>query len=123
MMENVQALQAISYSQQVAANNVANMNTDGFHSSRVEFETGPNGQGVQVQDIFENTSAGPLVPGGEYVETDEGRRYEEMLVEGSNTDLATEMVQMIENDHAFAANAAALHTSMDMTGVIINMMV
>ncbi len=123
MMENVQALQAISYSQQVTANNVANMSTSGFHSSRVEFETGPNGQGVQVQDISENTSAGPLVPGGEYVEPDEGRRYEEMLVEGSNTDLATEMVQMIENDHAFAANAAALHTSMDMTGVIINMMV
>ena len=46
-----------------------------------------------------------------------------MLVEGSNTDLATEMVQMIENEHAFAANAAALHTHLDMTGVIINMMV
>ena len=123
MMENVQALQAISYSQQVAANNVANMNTNGFHSSRVEFETGPDGQGVQEQGSYENTSAGPLVPGGEYVEIDGGQRYEEMLVEGSNTDLATEMVQMIENEHAFAANAAALHTSMDMTGVIINMMV
>jgi flagellar hook protein FlgE len=123
MIENVQALQAISFSQQVAANNVANMNTNGFHSSRVEFETGPDGRGVQVQDVYENTSAGPLVPGGEYVETDEGLRYEEMLVEGSNTDLATEVVQMIENEHAFAANAAALHTHLDMTGVIINMMV
>jgi flagellar basal-body rod protein FlgC len=123
MMENVQALQAISFSQQVAANNVANMNTNGFHSSRVEFETGPGGQGVQVQDVYENTSAGPLVPGGEYVQTDEGRRFDEMLVEGSNTDLATEMVQMIENEHAFAANAAALHTRLDMTGVIIDMMV
>jgi len=123
MMENVQAMQAISFSQQVAANNVANMNTNGFHSSRVEFETGPNGRGVQVQDVYENTSAGPLVQGKEYVETDEGRRYEEMLVEGSNTDLTTEVVQMIENEHAFAANAAALHTQLDMTGVIINMMV
>ena len=123
MMENVQAMQAISFSQQVAANNVANMNTNGFHSSRVEFETGPNGRGVQVQDVYENTSAVPLVQGKEYVETDEGRRYEEMLVEGSNTDLTTEVVQMIENEHAFAANAAALHTQLDMTGVIINMMV
>jgi len=123
MIENVQALQSISFSQQVSANNVANMNTNGFHSSRVGLETGPNDQGVQAQDVYENTSAGPLVPGGEYVETDEGMRYEEMLVEGSNTDLATEMVQMIENEHAFAANAAALHTHLDMTGVIINMMV
>ena len=49
--------------------------------------------------------------------------YEETLVEGSNTDLATEMVQMIENEHAFAANVAALRTSMDMTGVLIDMMV
>ena len=30
---------------------------------------------------------------------------------------------MIENEQAFAANVAALHTSMDMTGVLIDMMV
>ena len=123
MMENVQAMQAISFSQQVAANNVANMNTNGFHSSRVEFETGPGDQGVRVQDVFENTAAGPLVPGQEYAEIDGQTYYQDTLVEGSNTDLATEMVQMIENEHAFAANAAALHTHLDMTGVIINMMV
>ena len=119
----IESVQAISVSQQVSANNVANMNTNGFHSSRVEFETGPDGQGVQAQGSYENTSAGPLVPGGEYVQCSGGQRSEELLVEGSNTDLATEMVQMIENEHAFAANAAALHTHLDMTGVIINMMV
>ncbi len=123
MIENVQALQAIGVSQQVAANNVANMNTEGFRSSRVEYETGPDGRGVRVADISENTAPGPLVQGGEYVETEEGRRYEETLVEGSNTDLATEMVQMIENEQAFAANVAALHTNFDMTGVLIDMMV
>lgn len=123
MMENVQALQAISVSQQVAANNVANVNTNEFRSSRVEYETGPDGRGVRVADIYENPAPGPLVSEGEYVETEEGVRYEEAWVEGSNTDLATEMVQMIENEHAFAANVAALHTSLDMTGVLIDMMV
>jgi flagellar basal-body rod protein FlgC len=123
MMENVQALQAISVSQQVAANNVANVNTNEFRSSRVEYETGPDGRGVRVADIYENPAPGPLVSEGEYVETEEGGRYEEAWVEGSNTDLATEMVQMIENEHAFAANVAALHTSLDMTGVLIDMMV
>jgi flagellar basal-body rod protein FlgC len=123
MMENVQALQAISVSQQVAANNVANMNTNEFRSSRVEYETGPDGRGVRVSDIYENTAPGPMVSGGEYVETEEGLRYEEAMVEGSNTDLAAEMVQMIENEQAFAANVAALHTSMDMSGVLIDMMV
>lgn len=123
MMENVQALQAISVSQQVAANNVANVNTNEFRSSRVEYETGPDGRGVRVADIYENPAPGPLVSEGEYVETEEGVRYEEAWVEGSNTDLAAEMVQMIENEHAFAANVAALHTSLDMTGVLIDMMV
>jgi flagellar basal-body rod protein FlgC len=123
MIENVQALQAIGVSQQVAANNVANMNTEGFRSSRVEYETGPDGRGVRVADIRENTDPAPRVEGGEYAETEEGVRYEETLVEGSNTDLATEMVQMIENEQAFAANVAALHTNFDMTGVLIDMMV
>jgi flagellar basal-body rod protein FlgC len=121
MMESVQALQAISVSQQVSANNVANMNTSEFRSSRVEYETGPGDQGVRAREVTENTDSGPLVRGEEY--DDERLRSEEMLVEGSNTDLATEMVQMVENEQAFAANAAALHTSMDMTGVLINMMV
>lgn len=123
MMENVQALQAISVSQQVTANNVANVNTNEFRSSRVEYETGPDDRGVRVSDIYENTAPGPLVQGGEYVETEEGLRYEESLVEGSNTDLAAEMVQMIENEQAFAANVAALHKHFDMTGVLIDMMV
>jgi len=108
---NLQALQAISVSQQVTANNVANMNTDGFRSSRVEYETGPDGQGVRVSGIYENTSPGT------------GPTFEETWTEGSNTDLATEMVQMIENEQAFAANAVAIHTDMDMSGVLIDMMV
>jgi flagellar basal-body rod protein FlgC len=123
MMENVQALQAVSVSQQVAANNVANMNTNEFRSSRVEYETGPSDRGVRVSGIYENPAPGPLVEGGEYVETAEGLRYEESLVEGSNTDLAAEMVQMMENEQTFAANVAALHTHFDMTGVLIDMMV
>lgn len=115
MMENVQALQAIGVSQQVAANNVANMNTNGFHSSRVDYATGPDGRGVRVQDIVENSAAGPLVP--DYVDG------EPTLVEGSNTDLATEMVQMIQNETSFEANVAALRTENTMTGALLDLMV
>lgn len=122
MTANIQALHAIGISQQVAANNIANMNTNGFRSSRVDLETGPNDQGVRVQDIVENTQPGPLVPGGEYVR-DGDMRYEEGLVEGSNTDLATEMVHMIHNELAYAANAVAIRTDMEMTGTLINTMV
>jgi flagellar basal-body rod protein FlgC len=123
MMENIQALNAISVSQQVAANNVANVNTNGFRSSRVEYETGPEGRGVRVSDISENPDQGPQVRSREYVETEERRRYEERLTEGSNTDLATEMVQMMENERNFAANAEAIRTQMEMESRFIDMMV
>lgn len=112
---NAQALQAISVSQAVSANNVANMNTSGFHSSRVEYETGPEGQGVRVQEIRENTQEGPLV--SEYSDG------EYRMVEGSNTDLTTEMVQQMVNEQAFAANVASMRTEYDMTGVLLDMVV
>jgi flagellar basal body rod protein FlgB len=56
MTPNIQALRAVSVSQQVSANNVANINTNGFLPSRVDFETGPEGQGVRVQRIVEEGS-------------------------------------------------------------------
>jgi len=120
MIENLQALQAIGVSQQVTANNVANMNTDGFQPSRVDLETGPGGQGVHVQDIVEISSDGQLAATEnampEDVQTD-------APVEPSATDLATEMVQMIENEHAFAANVAAIRGDAEMTGAFIDTMV
>jgi flagellar basal-body rod protein FlgC len=123
MMENVQAMNAFSVSQQVSANNVANANTEGFRSSRVEYESGPDGRGVRVSDITENPAPGPQVRSREHVETEEGRRYEETYTEGSNTDLATEMVQMMENERNFAANAEAVRAQMEMEGRFIDMMV
>lgn len=120
MIENVQALEAFGISQQVAANNVANMNTDGFHSSRVDLETGPNDRGVRVQDVVEISSAGQQAA-TEAPQPDETQAAAPL--EPSDTDLATEMTQMIENEHAFAANVAAIRTGADMTGVLIDMMV
>jgi flagellar basal-body rod protein FlgC len=123
MMENAQAMNAFSVSQQVSANNVANANTEGFRSSRVEYESGPDGRGVRVSDITENPAPGRQVRSREFVETEEGRRYEETFAEGSNTDLATEMVQMMENERNFAANAEAVRAQMEMEGRFIDMMV
>ena len=48
---------------------------------------------------------------------------EEWLAEASATDLAAEMVRMIENEQVFAANAVALHTQMNMQGVLIDTLV
>ncbi|MDY0274409.1 MAG: flagellar basal body rod C-terminal domain-containing protein [Desulfomicrobium sp.] len=123
MNSNINALDTFGLSQQVTANNIANMHTPEFQSSRVHLETGPQDQGVHVQDVVENSASDPLVSGDEYVRDNDEVRYEERLTEGSNTDLTQEIVQMIEDEHAFAANVAALRAHMDMQGVFIDEMV
>jgi flagellar basal-body rod protein FlgC len=123
MNSNINALDTFGLSQQVTANNIANMHTSEFQSSRVHLETGPQDQGVHVQDVVENSASDPLVSGDEYVRDNDEVRYEERLTEGSNTDLTQEIVQMIEDEHAFAANVAALRAHMDMQGVFIDEMV
>jgi flagellar basal-body rod protein FlgC len=48
---------------------------------------------------------------------------EDTLVEGSNVDLAAEMVQMVQDEAAYAANAAAIRTQADMTGVLLDTLI
>ncbi|MBI9078985.1 MAG: flagellar basal body rod protein [Pseudodesulfovibrio sp.] len=103
---NLSALSSLAVVQQVSANNIANVNTDGFKSSSVMLESGPGDQGVRVAAIHENTRSGPMVN----------------EVEGSNTDIATEMVGMIRTGHAFSANIAAIRVSEEMNGHLVNMM-
>lgn len=102
---NLSALTAMSTRQEVTANNIANVNTDGFKSSSVALETGPGGQGVRVSAIQESSAPGAVVNG----------------IETSNTDLAGEMVDMITTGHAFSANAVAIRASEEMTGHLLNM--
>jgi len=102
---NLSAVSALGTAQQVSANNVANVNTEGFEASSVVLESGPQDQGVRVGGIHGNTNAGPMI--GE--------------VEGSNTDIATEMVGMIRTRHAFSANIAAIRVSEEMSGHLVDM--
>ena len=104
----VQGMNAASISQSVTANNIANMNTDGFKSSRADFETGPQGQGVNVSAIRENSTSGPLIP------------RSSGYVEGSNTDLTTEAVNMIKNQTSYSAGAALIRTNDEMTGTLLD---
>jgi flagellar basal-body rod protein FlgC len=109
METNLSALSAFGISQAVTANDMANMNTPGYRAKEARLESGPDDQGVRVAEIREDTSSGPLVPGPE-----------NSLVEGSNVDLATEMVQMVRDEVAYAANAAAIRTQADMAGVLLD---
>ncbi|MEF2230490.1 MAG: flagellar basal body rod C-terminal domain-containing protein [Pseudodesulfovibrio sp.] len=102
---NLSALSAMGVAQQVSADNIANVNTDGFHASSAAYETGPEGMGVRLADIRESTAPGPFVDGAE----------------GSNTDIATEMVDMIVTGHGFSANVAAIRVGEEMTGHLLDM--
>lgn len=103
---NASALSALGKVQEVSANNVANMNTDGFKASSVALETGPGDNGVRVSAISQSTAPGPLA--GE--------------VELSNTDVGGEMTTMMTTETAFDANTVAFRVSEEMTGHIIDML-
>lgn len=121
---NISALNALSTQMQVSANNVANMNTNGFQASRAQLETGQGGQGVRVASIDKDTTPGPLVPGLETTRNPETGRLaaSRQYVEGSNTDLAREFTQMTAVQRAYEANAVTIRSQDEMFGAVLDIL-
>jgi flagellar basal-body rod protein FlgC len=118
------ALGAMSTSMAVTANNVANLDTNDFKSSEAQLATGPDGHGVQVSNIAEDTSSGGLIP--ESISAQNGASTDAShrdLGEASNVDLVRQMVNMIEDSRAFEANTKVIHTEDDMAGTLLDMRV
>jgi flagellar basal body rod protein FlgG len=87
---------------EVTANNVANINTDGYQAARAKSVETPGG-GARVAAI---TRGGfPPIPGR------------------SNVDLATELTHMIFDRNAFQANAGAFRAQNQMTGELLNILI
>jgi flagellar basal-body rod protein FlgC len=82
----------------VTANNVANVNTDGFKKSRVVLEESQP-QGVQA-DIEKVSTPGPMA----LEQTQEG----ESLVEKSNVAIGEEIVNLIVGQRFYEANLRTL---------------
>lgn len=56
------ALSALDAVMEVSANNIANINTDGYKSARVVLESGPyHDEGVRVGAVYRDMSPGPAV--------------------------------------------------------------
>lgn len=117
------ALDAFGIGLGVTANNIANANTDGFRASQTRYETGPGGEGVRVGETRESTTPGPLHEGMGIIEREGRMEQQRVLVEGSNTDTAREMVSMMETQRAHEANVASIRAHDDMTGVVLDIMV
>ncbi len=118
------ALGAMSTSMAATANNVANVDTDGYKSREVRLETGRDGQGVRVSGVVEDSSSGGLRPETVSAQNEAGV-YEPTvdMVEMSNVDLARQSVNMIEASRAFEANVAVVRASDDMAGTLLDMKV
>ncbi|MDR1489242.1 MAG: flagellar basal body protein [Desulfovibrio sp.] len=55
------ALTSLDVVMQTTANNIANVNTDGFKARYVALETGPMDEGVRIGGTFRDMSPGPAV--------------------------------------------------------------
>ena len=90
----------------VAAHNIANLNTDGFAPSRVVSSEAPGG-GVR-STVQQLPAPAPGTPGGPPAP--------------SATDLPTELVGMMTAELAYVANALVLRTQSEMTGTLLDML-
>ena len=92
------------------ANNVANMNSDGFKKGRVlQTERRPQGVSTVVEKV---ETPGP------YVAEDTARGA--TLTEKSNVDLTEEMPQMMVNQHSYSANLKTLQVADEMTASLLD---
>lgn len=108
---SLSALDVLSVSMQVTANNTANMNTNGFKAMNVQLETSPFNDGVRLAGISVDESPGALV------------NYPNVgLVETSNTNLAREVTSLISTEMAWKANIASIVTADQMLGSLFDSM-
>lgn len=103
-------LSAFGKQLEVSAHNVANLNTDGFKSSRTEFVAVQDGGVLPV--VQKDNSAGPTV----LKDTTQGPRQ----IELSNVDLGQEAVSQIMAQRGFEANLRTLKTADAMLGSILD---
>lgn len=106
----VSALRAFVTKLGVTADNVANVNTDGFKKSRVSFQTEPNG-GVQVEISKDNS------PGFRYAAVENGESVEK---EASNVDLTEEIPDLMVTKRAYQANLKTIETQNEMLGSLLD---
>lgn len=119
------AMNAYGTGMAATAHNVANVNTPDFYPQQVQYQTGPNGQGVQVGAVTQ----GPYLPPAPQPESAypslplaDGLLPPEALAP-SQTDLAREFTNMISAQRAYEANAATIRTWDVMQGVIVDLKV
>jgi flagellar hook protein FlgE len=106
----ISALGAFGKRMGVIADNVANVNTEGFKKSRAVFQEGAPG-GVRVE-ITRVKAPGPVV----VEETAEGMQQREL----SNVNLEEEIPNSLLTEKMFAANTKVVETEEEMIGSLLD---
>jgi len=103
------ALGALGVNLNVTANNIANVNTNGFKKSQVIFEdTEPYGVTASISEV--DTPGGP-VPSAD---------GSQQMKESSNVDLAEEIVNLNLTERTFEANTKPIKAEEQMTGNLLD---
>ena len=102
------ALGALNRKLDVTANNIANVNTNGFKKNSADFEdVYPSGVKVSISQV--NTPGDSLPP------DEKGNEQE-----ASNVNLAEELINLITTQHAFAANIKTITTEDGMRKTLLD---
>jgi flagellar hook protein FlgE len=102
------ALRAMDKKMEVTANNIANVNTDGFRKSRTEFqEIYPSGVKVTLSNVDE--------PGARVTNEISGE-----LKETSNVSLEEEMVDLITTPFQHKVNVEVIRTEEEIQAVLLD---
>lgn len=106
------ALRAFSTKLASTANNIANVQSVGYNAQRVHMVEIPGG-GVSVT-VSRDLTPGPSLP------EPSGTRSTGRTRQGSNVDLAREMVDLITTERYYQANARTLRTLAETKGRVLD---
>jgi len=106
----VSALRAFVTKLGVSADNIANVNTDGFKKNRATLQEGQN-RAVRVEISRDNS------PGFRYDVVEDGEKVEK---ETSNVDLTQEIPDLMMTKRAYQANLKTLETQDEMLGSLLD---
>ena len=123
MYPSLTALSAFGAGLQNTAHNLANVLTAGFKAGRVTYADLPHLSGTAARGPEKMPVSGPLVPYGPGLPPPAGQNsaVPAGFVEGSTTDIAAEMVNLIVISRAYQANAKVVPTVDSMLGTVINL--
>ncbi|MDR1545638.1 MAG: hypothetical protein LBU12_02755, partial [Deltaproteobacteria bacterium] len=111
------ALRAFGVGTQVVAHNLANVQTDGFKASRATYFDLPGRGGTGATTQRPGAPDGPLIPApGLPPRPDTAGWVPTGFVEGSNTDIAQQMVGLIVLSRSWQANAKVVPAADEMLG-------